>query len=88
MFAVYDVDNKSPSLEDDDFLGQLEVSLGGVVSVGSVTKNLQHKNSSGEGKGDLGTITVGGCVCMCACVHIICVLPWPTCARQVMYIAC
>ena len=72
MFVVYDVDNESPSLEDDDFLGQVEMTLGGVVSLGSVTQNLQHKDTSGEGKGDLGTITVSvvparECVCdMCA----------------------
>ena len=69
-FAVYDVDNESPTLEDDDFLGQVEVTLGGVVSVGSVTKNLQRKHSIEEGKGDLGTITVGGSVCMCVCVRV------------------
>ena len=58
MFVVYDVDNESPSLEDDDFLGQVEVTLGSVVSIGAVTRNLQHKNASGESKGDLGSITV------------------------------
>lgn len=58
MFVVYDVDNESPSLEDDDFLGQTEMTLGNIVSSGSVTKNLQHKGASGDGKGDLGTITV------------------------------
>ncbi|CAI8037853.1 Copine-1 [Geodia barretti] len=57
-FVVYDVDNVSPTLEDDDFLGQVEVSLGNVVSVGSTTLNLQKKNETGEGKGDLGTITI------------------------------
>ena len=57
-FVVYDVDNVSPTLEDDDFLGQVEVSLGNVVSVGSTTLNLQKKNETGMGKGDLGTITV------------------------------
>ena len=57
-FVVYDVDNVSPTLEDDAFLGQVEVSLGNVVSVGSTTLNLQKKNETGEGKGDLGTITV------------------------------
>ena len=72
MFAVYDVDNASPSLEDDDFLGQVETTLGTVVSSGSLTLKLQHKNVSGEGKGDLGTITVSFCVCVCVCV---CVLP-------------
>ena len=57
-FAVYDVDNESPSLEDDDFLGQVVATLGNIVSEGSVTLKLQKKNESGEGKGDLGTITV------------------------------
>ena len=72
MFVVYDVDNESPSLEDDDFLGQVEVTLGSVVSIGAVTRNLQHKNASGESKGDLGSITVCNlcnlCVCVCVCV--------------------
>lgn len=63
-FMVYDVDNESPSLEDDDFLGKIEVTLGGVVSIGTVTRNLQHKNASEEGKGDLGTITVSDYVCV------------------------
>ena len=58
QLAVYDIDNASPSLEDDDFLGQAEVTLGEVVSVGSLTRRLQHKGASGEGKGNLGTITV------------------------------
>ena len=71
MFAVYDVDNESPSLEDDDFLGQVEVTLGGVVSIGSVTRKLQLKNVIGEGKGDLGTITVSSeCVpSLHACIY-------------------
>ena len=30
MFAVYDIDNKTPELTDDDFLGQLECSMGQV----------------------------------------------------------
>ena len=64
-FVVYDVDNDSPTLEDDDFLGQVEVSLGNIVSVGSTTLNLQHKNATGEGKGDLGTITV--------CIYAVCI---------------
>lgn len=80
MFVVYDVDNETPDLEDDDFLGQIEVNLGGVVSIGSVTQKLQHKNTSGEGTGDLGTITVSVriyqyiaqhlCTCTCIVVHV------------------
>ena len=56
--AVYDIDNESATLDDDDFLGQVEVTLGEVASLGSLTRRLQNKNTSGEGTGDLGTITV------------------------------
>lgn len=28
--AVYDIDNKTPQLEDDDFLGSMECTLGQV----------------------------------------------------------
>ena len=57
-FFVYDIDNESSTLEDDDFLGQVELTLGTIVSAGSITKNLQEKNASGDGNGKLGTITV------------------------------
>lgn len=30
-FAVYDLDNNTPQVTDDDFLGQLECTLGEVV---------------------------------------------------------
>ena len=29
-FAVYDIDNKTPQVSDDDFLGQIECTLGEV----------------------------------------------------------
>ena len=58
QIAVYDIDNESTTLDDDDFLGQVEVTLGEVASLGSLTRRLQSKDASGEGKGDLGTITV------------------------------
>ena len=29
-FALYDIDNKTPSLNDDDFLGAMECTLGQV----------------------------------------------------------
>ena len=77
-FAVYDVDNESLTLEDDDFLGQVEVSLGNIVSVGSTTLKLQHKSATGEGKGDLGTITVL-IAHMCDCV----INPRRACAARV-----
>ena len=62
LLAVYDVDNESSNLEDSDFLGETELTLGCVVSIGKITRNLQHKTAKGEGEGDLGTITVGGSV--------------------------
>jgi len=30
MFAVYDMDNTTPQVSDDDFLGQIECTLGEV----------------------------------------------------------
>lgn len=35
-FGIYDIDNKTPELGDDDFLGGAECSLGQVSSVGDV----------------------------------------------------
>ena len=29
-FSVYDIDNRTPSLDDDDFLGQIECTVGEV----------------------------------------------------------
>ncbi|XP_005103025.1 copine-3 [Aplysia californica] len=43
---IYDVDNSTEELSDDDFLGQIECSLGQVVSSSPYTKPLQKK--SGE----------------------------------------
>ena len=31
--AVYDLDNKTPKLDDDDFLGEMECTLGQVISI-------------------------------------------------------
>lgn len=56
-FSVYDLDNDTPSLGDDDFLGCLECSLGEVVSVGTYTKPLTPGTGK-KSKGNLGTMTV------------------------------
>jgi len=32
-FAVYDIDNKTPQVSDDDFLGQIECTLGEVCEI-------------------------------------------------------
>ncbi|RUS76350.1 hypothetical protein EGW08_015880, partial [Elysia chlorotica] len=55
MIAVYDIDNKTPELYDDDFLGQIETTLGQVVSNSPMTSPLYLKNGK---KAGLGTITI------------------------------
>ena len=39
-FSVYDLDNDSPSLDDDDFLGCLECSLGEVSVIGGLREGM------------------------------------------------
>ncbi|XP_032830428.1 copine-1-like isoform X1 [Petromyzon marinus] len=53
--TVYDLDNASVQLADDDFLGAAECSLGQVVSSKKMTVPLLLKNGKPAGK---GTITV------------------------------
>lgn len=53
-FGVYDIDNKTEKLEDDDFIGQLECSLGQIVSSKTYTRKLTHKGKTLKE----GTITV------------------------------
>uniref|UniRef100_A0A3P9IUJ8 Copine-3 n=1 Tax=Oryzias latipes TaxID=8090 RepID=A0A3P9IUJ8_ORYLA len=54
-FGIYDIDNKTIDLSDDDFLGQLECNLGQVVSSKKLTRPLVLKNNKPAGK---GTITI------------------------------
>uniref|UniRef100_A0A3B3CKQ9 Copine-3 n=1 Tax=Oryzias melastigma TaxID=30732 RepID=A0A3B3CKQ9_ORYME len=54
-FGIYDIDNKTIDLSDDDFLGELECTLGQVVSSKKLTRPLVLKNNKPAGK---GTITV------------------------------
>ncbi|KAJ3603299.1 hypothetical protein NHX12_031041 [Muraenolepis orangiensis] len=53
--GVYDIDNKSVDLKDDDFLGGVELTLGQIVASKTLTRPLQLKNGKPAGK---GTITV------------------------------
>ncbi|KAL4234128.1 Copine-4 [Mactra antiquata] len=50
--AVYDLDNNTPELGDDDFLGQIECSLGQIVAGRPFMQSLTLKNGkpAGEGK--------------------------------------
>lgn len=54
--AVYDIDNKSKDLSDDDFLGGAELTLGQIVSSKNVTRPLQLKKDKPAGKGSI-TVT-------------------------------
>ncbi|XP_035245292.1 copine-1 isoform X2 [Anguilla anguilla] len=54
-FGVYDIDNKSVDLSDDDYLGGFECSLGQVVSSKKLTRPLELKKGKPAGK---GTITI------------------------------
>ncbi|MED6234097.1 Copine-3, partial [Ataeniobius toweri] len=54
-FGIYDIDNKTIELNDDDFLGELESTLGQVVSSKKLTRPLVLKNKKPAGK---GTITI------------------------------
>uniref|UniRef100_A0A8C0FNN3 Copine-3 n=1 Tax=Bubo bubo TaxID=30461 RepID=A0A8C0FNN3_BUBBB len=54
-FGVYDIDNKSFDLSDDDYLGGVECTLGQVVSSLVFTRPLELKQGKPAGK---GTITI------------------------------
>uniref|UniRef100_A0A667YGN8 Copine-3 n=1 Tax=Myripristis murdjan TaxID=586833 RepID=A0A667YGN8_9TELE len=54
--AVYDIDNKTSDLRDDDFLGAAELTLGQIVSSKTLTRPLQLKKGKPAGKGTL-TVT-------------------------------
>uniref|UniRef100_A0A672HDP9 Copine-3 n=1 Tax=Salarias fasciatus TaxID=181472 RepID=A0A672HDP9_SALFA len=58
-FCVYDIDNNTYNLDDDDFLGELECTLGQIVSNKQMTRPLLLKNKKYAGH---GTITVRGCL--------------------------
>uniref|UniRef100_A0A3P8TZN1 Copine-3 n=2 Tax=Amphiprion percula TaxID=161767 RepID=A0A3P8TZN1_AMPPE len=53
--GVYDIDNSTSDLSDDDYLGGVEITLGQIVSSKSVTRPLQLKKGKPAGK---GTITI------------------------------
>ncbi|XP_063340177.1 copine-3-like [Pelmatolapia mariae] len=54
-FCVYDIDNDTYDLSDDDFLGELECTLGQVVSNKQMTRPLLLKDRRPAGR---GTITI------------------------------
>ncbi|XP_028904940.1 copine-1 isoform X1 [Ornithorhynchus anatinus] len=54
-FDIYDIDNRSPELSDDDFLGGAECSLGQIVSGRTLTLPLMLKPGKPAGK---GTVTI------------------------------
>ncbi|KAL5022642.1 hypothetical protein ScPMuIL_001797, partial [Solemya velum] len=50
QFAVFDLDNQTPKLSDDDFLGQVECTLGQLVAGSPVNRPLQLRNGKPAGK--------------------------------------
>ncbi|XP_056290362.1 copine-3-like isoform X1 [Pseudoliparis swirei] len=54
-FCVYDIDNDTHDLGDDDFLGELECTLGQIVSNRQMTRSLLLKDKRPAGR---GTITI------------------------------
>lgn len=54
-FCVYDIDNNTYDLSDDDFLGEIECTLGQIVSSRQVTRPLMLKSNRPAGR---GTITI------------------------------
>uniref|UniRef100_A0AAQ4QIG2 Copine-3 n=1 Tax=Gasterosteus aculeatus aculeatus TaxID=481459 RepID=A0AAQ4QIG2_GASAC len=54
--GVYDIDNSSADLGDDDYLGGVELTLGQIVSSKTLTRPLQLKKGKPAGKGSI-TIT-------------------------------
>ncbi|KAM4719143.1 copine-3-like isoform 2-T2 [Anableps anableps] len=54
-FCVYDIDNNTYDLSDDDFLGELECTLGQIVSNRQMTRQLLLKDRRSAGR---GTITI------------------------------
>uniref|UniRef100_A0A3Q4BF82 Copine-3 n=1 Tax=Mola mola TaxID=94237 RepID=A0A3Q4BF82_MOLML len=54
-FGVYDIDNSTSDLSDDDYLGGVELTLGQIVSSKTLTRPLQLKKGKPAGK---GTITI------------------------------
>ncbi|XP_038829273.1 copine-3 isoform X2 [Salvelinus namaycush] len=55
-FGIYDIDNKTVDLSDDDFLGELECTLGQVVSSRKHTRPLVLKNNRPAGRGSITII--------------------------------
>lgn len=54
--GLYDIDNSSSDLGDDDYLGGVELTLGQIVASKSLTRPLQLKKGKPAGKGSI-TIT-------------------------------
>ncbi|CAF91569.1 unnamed protein product [Tetraodon nigroviridis] len=51
--GVYDIDNSTSDLGDDDYLGGVELTLGQIVSSKTVTRPLQLKKGKPAGKGSI-----------------------------------
>ena len=49
-FKIFDIDSKSTALDKHDFLGEVECSLGQIVSSGKIVETLHHPKSKNKGE--------------------------------------
>uniref|UniRef100_A0AAY4A8G0 C2 domain-containing protein n=1 Tax=Denticeps clupeoides TaxID=299321 RepID=A0AAY4A8G0_9TELE len=68
-FGIYDIDNKTVDLSDDDFLGEFECTLGQIVSSRKLTRPLVLKNQKPAGKGSI-TVTFRGLMFFLYCLLV------------------
>lgn len=57
-FSVYDIDNGTSSLDDDDYLGSIECTLGEIVSSTPFTRPLKQSKENKRAIGINGTMTI------------------------------
>uniref|UniRef100_A0A3Q3KHB5 Copine-3 n=1 Tax=Monopterus albus TaxID=43700 RepID=A0A3Q3KHB5_MONAL len=65
--GVYDIDNATVDVKDDDYLGGVELTLGQIVSSKTVTRPLQLKKNKPAGKGTITVLHVNAVNEMAAC---------------------
>uniref|UniRef100_A0A8C5LGZ8 C2 domain-containing protein n=1 Tax=Jaculus jaculus TaxID=51337 RepID=A0A8C5LGZ8_JACJA len=68
-FGIYDIDNKTPGLGDDDFLGAAECSLGQIVSSRVLTLPLMLKPGKPAGRGTITLEFISSCHFLCLLVN-------------------
>uniref|UniRef100_A0A8D0ALX6 Copine-3 n=1 Tax=Sander lucioperca TaxID=283035 RepID=A0A8D0ALX6_SANLU len=68
--GVYDIDNSSSDLGDDDFLGGVELTLGQIVSSKTLTRPLQLKKGKPAGKGSITVLNALNDMAACCLFYV------------------